>query len=189
MRRKRNGYETKRVDCHACHPVVAAMLTRYDVLTDEERVLAPLQALTTMGYFGNYSMAQFGFPTVSAVGPGKVGLFLPNGDHGQGDQVSFVEVVSIESSGFRYLGAVPTGQNMDGTGRCGRNSDSPSKPGANSRAAIQIEPGTPGPYYAVRITESGMRMNDQDHPVETTASYLVQFDGQEYERVDGKKLF
>lgn len=179
----------KGYDCHACHPVIAAMMTRYDVLTDEERVLAPLQGLTTMGYFGNYSMVQFGFPTVSAVGPGKVGLFFPNGDHGQGDQVSFVEVASIESSGFRYLGALPTGENMDGTGRCGRNSDTPSKPCANWRAAIQIDSGTPGPYYAVRISESGKRMNDQYEPAVTTASYLVRFNGTQYERVDGKKLF
>ncbi|MFM0377870.1 hypothetical protein PQQ72_12765 [Paraburkholderia strydomiana] len=179
----------KGYDCHACHPVIAAMMTRYDVLTGEEKVLAPLQALTTMGYFGNYSMAQFGFPTIRTIGPGRIGLFFPNGDHGQGDQVSFVEVASIEPSGFRYLGALPTGENMDGTGRCGRSSDTPSKPCANWRAAIQIDSGTPGPYYAVRISESGMRMNDQYEAVETTASYLVQFNGHEYARVDGKNLF
>lgn len=107
------------------------MMTRYDVLTGEEKVLTPLQALTIMGYFGDYSMPKFGFPAIGAIGPGRIGLFFPTGDHGQGDEESFVEVVSVELSGFRYLGALPTGENMDGTGRCGRNSDNPSRPCAH----------------------------------------------------------
>lgn len=160
--------------CHACTPIVSAMLTRSS--GGVESIVIPLLPMARAGSWGKYVIDQQ-LPEHVSVGPSKMAIFLRDGWMAQGEGGTSVNLVEIGDQSFQLLGEFNVGRDSTGTGNCGGPDQ---KICEKFNVTISFDQTGPGPYYPLIAHISGV-MDDKDfkpHAVEEKR--VVAFDGTRY---------
>jgi len=167
-------------DCHACAPIVSAMMTSKGP-GEEESVHIPLTILGRMGTFGEYYAMGRELPSIVEVAPGKKGIVFKDSDMGQGNIAGWLNLFSIERNGFKHLLTLDTEVSNTGTGNCDTNT-----PGSCVDLHVRIrfvKGATSGGFYPLRVSESGYKYDKDFNPIPATDSYVMVFDGRKFDRV------
>lgn len=103
--------------CHACSPILSAMMIDEFPGTGFHAVLA-LQPLTAAGGWGSINLQGDSVPFALKVGPERSGFIFKGSYMGQGIVESYASIFGIEPAAFKTLGFIHLSTNSSGSGEC-----------------------------------------------------------------------
>lgn len=162
--------------CHACNPILSAMLVQQLPETGVHLVLA-LQPLTVAGGWGQIDLQGDRMPSVLQVGPDRSGFIIKDGYAGQGYVETYASVFGIEAAAFRKLGDFHLETDSAGSGECDGKPESqcPSK----STTLRFVKTSVHGGYYDLMVKERTVEVSDSVAS-RAESSYTMRYDGAKY---------
>ncbi|SAL57978.1 hypothetical protein AWB71_03170 [Caballeronia peredens] len=161
------GYE-----CHACAPIVSAVVT-VQTSQGEEQLDSQLVDLGTLGAWGTYDFSEVALVELGRRHPG---LIFPLSYSGMGEHTSSIEIFSVDAKSFRKLASVETGGDNSGTSQC----DAQKSECENYSVSVQFLRDNKSAYYPLQLTVSGRKRNASGTVVPVSVTAVARFNGSSY---------
>ena len=166
-------------DCHACHPLLSAMLVKGGSGQPYVTIL-PLQIIGTGGTFGNLSLEGERRVSLLKVGPLREGFVFKDGDSGQGSVVEWGNLFSIEKDRLRALGLFHVHEDSFNSGFCEeRKKELCAQKDTKIRFARDD---ASRDYVDILATEVSVDPS-KGNALPVTRNYVLRFNGEQYAEV------
>ena len=165
--------------CHACHPLLSAMLVAAS--NGEPYItLLPLQVLGTAGKFGSISLQGDRRVSLLKVGPNREGFVFKDSDGGQGSIVEWGNFFGIEKDAFRPLGYFHVHEDSFGSESC---LDQKKELCAQKDTKIRFARGSAfADYFDILASEVSIDPYKGDG-LPASRTYVMRFNGERYAEV------
>jgi hypothetical protein len=162
--------------CHACSPILSAMVVR-QVSETRMEVVVPLHVVTTAGRWGKLSLEGELAASALRVGPGREGFVFKERDMGQGNTEEWGRLFALTDEAVVHLGGFEVHSDSFGSGHC---IDKPRETCEQSDTKIRFskQPG-PNGYFDIHATTVGIEV-EGDLPRKVQTQYTMSFDGTKY---------
>ncbi|WP_081651556.1 J domain-containing protein [Cupriavidus sp. WS] len=166
--------QSQSFDCHACAPVVSAIITA----PSKSGVETPATSLQDLGLMGAWGKYDTSFIALVEVGRKTPGLVFRQDWMGQGEAGSSVAIFSIGQKGIRRMTELTTGGSNTGSMRCAADKSACE----NYDVSLRFMRDNKSQYYPLEVKVSGTKINESGVAVPVSETFISRYNGKNYVR-------